>query len=131
MPGNEYNGLANKNRIHDKLHALTNETLSAAVVSKPRRKSDAEQRQWGCREKNVKLTLDGKHEDRNTNHNCGAIDLVGDVIEDPGDFDQQPGLTAEFFLCSYVRRTRSRLRDMTSLGLHRSTPTCDSFLRSQ
>ena len=81
--------------------------------------------------KNVELTLDGKHEDRNANHNCGAIDLVGDVIEDPGDFDQQPGLTAEFFLCTYVRRTRSRLRDMTSLGLHQSTPTCGSFLRSQ
>ena len=51
LPGNEYNGLANKKRIHVKLHALTNETLSAAVVSKPRRKSDAEQRQWCCREK--------------------------------------------------------------------------------
>ena len=57
--------------------------------------------------------------------------LVGDVIEGPGEIDQQPGVTAEFFLCTYVRRTRSRLWDMTSLGLHRSTPTCGSFLRSQ
>ena len=81
--------------------------------------------------KNVELTLDAKHEDCNANHNCGAIDLVGDVIEDPGDFDQQPGMTAEFLLCTYVRRNRSRLWDMTSLGLHRSTPTCGSFLRSQ
>ena len=33
--------------------------------------------------KNVELTLDGKHEHRNANHNCGAIDLVGDVSEQP------------------------------------------------
>ena len=31
--------------------------------------------------KNVELTLDWKHEHRNANHNCGAIDLVGDVSE--------------------------------------------------
>ena len=57
--------------------------------------------------------------------------LVGDVIEGPGDMDQQPGMTAEFFLCTHVRRTRSRLWDMTSLGLHQSTRTCGSFLRYQ
>ena len=81
--------------------------------------------------KNVELTLDRKNEHRNSNHNCGAIFLVCDVIEGPGDIDQHPGMTAEFLLCTYVRRTRSRLWDMTSLGLHQSTPTCGSFLRFQ
>ena len=103
----------------------------------------------GLSGKNVELTLDRKNEHRNSNHNCGAINLVGDVseqpdrktqkdanlvcdvIEGPGDIDQHPGMTAEFLLCTYVRRTRSRLWDMTSLGLHQSTPTCGSFLRFQ
>ena len=57
--------------------------------------------------------------------------LVDDVSERSGDIDQQAGMTAELFLGKLVRRTRSRLWDMTSLGLHRSTPTCGSFLRSQ
>ena len=61
LPGNEYNGLANKNRIHDKLHP----NLARRVM---------QNRGNGAVGKNVELILDGKHEHRNANHNCGAID---------------------------------------------------------